>query len=145
METAVHEFNLPETENTTQDTTVAWNVEPQWNQAQFLLRDQQSHNHYCDLVEGDVSGRGGFSTTYGVNNRSVLLDLPLFDVTKCLPFDIMHSLFEGVSTHLLNQLFHHLINDEILGLDEINQEVNKICLGYSDSMPASVYYRDGRS
>ena len=89
-----------------------------------------------------MSGRGGFSTTYGVNNRSVLLDLPLFDVTKCLPFDIMHSLFEGVSTHLLNQLFHHLINDDILDLDEINREVNKICLGYS--MPAPVY-RDGRS
>ena len=57
----------------------------------------------------------------------------------------MHSLFEGVSTHLLNQLFHHLIDDGIITLEEVNSEVKKLCSGYSDvdTMPAPVY-RDGR-
>ena len=93
------------------------------------------------MVESDVGGRGGFSTTYGVDNRSVLIGLPLFDVTKCLPFDIMHTLFEGVSTHLLNQLFKHLVDDGIVTLNDINEEVSKLCTGYSeyDFMPAPVY------
>ena len=58
----------------------------------------------------------------------------------------MHSLFEGVSTHLLNQLFHHLIDDGIITLEEVNSEVKKLCSGYSDvdTMPAPVY-RDGGS
>ena len=42
--------------------------------------------------------------------------LKLFDVTKCLPYfhTILCTLFEGVSTHLLNQLFKHLVGDGIV-------------------------------
>ncbi|XP_064389680.1 uncharacterized protein LOC135337642 [Halichondria panicea] len=54
----------------------------------YTLRDSHSHNHYCQLVESDVNGCLGYSTTYGVNNASILLDIPFFDVTKCLPYDI---------------------------------------------------------
>ena len=63
----------------------------------FSLRDcvSLSHKHYCDLIEADQHGTMGYSTTYGINNRSFLMDLPFFDVTKCLPFDIMHTMFEG--------------------------------------------------
>lgn len=43
------------------------------------------------------------SVNYGINRRSVLSDVPGFDVTKCLPFDIMHTIFEG-SAELLCRL-----------------------------------------
>ena len=104
-------------------------------------RDLESHIHYCDLIETDHSGRGGFSVTYGINSRSVLMELPFFDVTKCMPYDIMHTVFEAVSGHLLNQLFEYLITDDIITLDEINLAVNQVCSGYSeiDSIPAPVY------
>lgn len=66
----------------------------------FSLRDCVGHQHYCELIEVDQRGTMGYSTTYGVNNRSFLMNLPVFDVTKCLPFDIMHTIFDGNKTVL---------------------------------------------
>lgn len=108
----------------------------QFNPSECTHRDHESHTHYCDLVEGDVNGRGGFSTTYGINRRS--LDLPFFDITRCLPFDIMHTLFEGVSPLLLNQLFDYLVSNHFVTLEEINSEMKQMCSGYSevDTIPS---------
>ena len=70
------------------------------------------------------------------------MELPFFNIVECLPFDIMHSIFEGVSSLLLNQLFQWLINVKtIVSLDVVNNELQKLCDGYSeiDSKPAPVY------
>ena len=40
--------------------------------------------------------RSHYSKVYGINRQSALCDLAYFDVTKQLPQDIMHVLFEGV-------------------------------------------------
>lgn len=68
---------------------------------QSELRELHEHRRECVLVEEDVGGKSGYSTTYGINKRSILMDLPYFDVTKCLPFDIMHTIYEGIITILV--------------------------------------------
>ena len=57
------------------------------------------------IVEKDVTGRGQFSITYGINKRSILCNLPYFNITKCLLYDIMHTLLEGVVPHCLKNMW----------------------------------------
>ncbi|KAK3924618.1 Phosphomethylpyrimidine synthase [Frankliniella fusca] len=47
------------------------------------------------------------SVNYGINQSSILALAPGFDVTKCLPIDILHTLHEGI----LNDLCRLLIRD----------------------------------
>ena len=38
--------------------------------------------------------------------------LPGFDITESLPFDLMHTIFKGVVPHHLNLLLHYLLNEK---------------------------------
>ena len=119
----------------------------QFHYSECIARDKGTHDHYCSLVETDVGGRGGFSVTYGVNNRSVPTELAYFDITKCLPFDIMHTLFEGVAPHLLKQLLKYIVDEgKFLTVEQLNSSLSVLCTGYSekDTAPARIY-RDGGS
>lgn len=64
----------------------------------------------CELIETDASGEN--STLYGVNCRSVLMELAYFDVCSgaLLP-DIMHDLLEGVLQYEAKLLLNHMINE----------------------------------
>ena len=68
-----------------------------------------------------------------------MAELPYFDVTKCLPFDIMRTLFEGVVPLVLNHLFKHLVDGGYVTLNCINECVAHFSNG--SSKPA-VIYRD---
>lgn len=63
----------------------------------FTLRTMESYDRECDDIEEAPTDavRNDLCTTYGINKRSPLCDLPDFDVTKQLPQDIMHTLLEG--------------------------------------------------
>ena len=57
-----------------------------------------------------------------------------FDVTKCLPYDIMHTLFEGVAPYHLNLLLGHIIDAKgYLTLQKLNHSLLTHCFGYSES------------
>ena len=76
--------------------------------------------NYIDLIEG--ANGAWHSTTYGVNGRSPLMQLTHFGITKCLPFDIMHTIFEGVVKYHLNQVLHHLIDEcSYITLEQLKQ------------------------
>ena len=70
------------------------------------------------MVESDVSGRGGFSTTYGI---------------------------EGVGPHTLNCLFKHLINNGFVDLSTINKSISELCIGLSEksSLPSTIFHDSG--
>ena len=98
----------------------------------MTIRDLRRHKDYLTLIASDTTGR--HSTTYGINNASPLLNLTGFDVTKCLPFDIMHSIFEGVARRHLNLLFHHLIDScHYLDLSQLNKTIKLHPYGYSEA------------
>ena len=82
------------------------------------------------------------STTYGINRASPLLQLTGFDITKCLPFDVMHTVYEGVAQYHLNLLLHHLIDScHYLSLDQLNHLIKVHPYGYSesDTKPSLIY------
>lgn len=113
----------------------------------IYLRDKVSQAHYCSLLESDPRGLAGYSTTYGVNNRSILTELP---VTKCLPFDVMHTVFEGillqyniflvlavysigVVPHVISQVLYHVITEcGYLTLDKLNLMLKAHMYGYCE-------------
>ena len=72
----------------------------------MINRNLQSHLQYLELILNDKTG--WHSTTYGINGPSILSNLKHFDITMCLPFDIMHSIFEGITVVHLNLLFCYL-------------------------------------
>ena len=58
----------------------------------LIHHDLSNHLKYLDLIS--TKWTGWHSTTYGISNSSILFKLKGFDIiTKCLPFDIMHSIF----------------------------------------------------
>ena len=57
------------------------------------MRNLTDHNEYISLIE-----------------KSEVHQFDNFDVTKCLPFDIMHTVYEGVAVYHLNLLLHYLID-----------------------------------
>lgn len=110
------------------------------------MRNLKSHLEYLELINDDNSG--WHSTTYGINGTSLLLNLKYFDITQCLPFDIMHSIFEGVANVHLNLLLFHLINDyQYFDLPELNHVIKSHPYGYSemDKKPVPIYRESSSS
>ena len=68
----------------------------------MINRNLQSHSQYLELILSDKTG--WHYTTYGINGPSILSNLKHFDITMCLPYDIMHSIFEGITVVHLNQV-----------------------------------------
>lgn len=70
--------------------------------SQFCENDcdeKSHHNRHCNFVEREDIFRYvklHYSSTYGVNRRSALAQVKVFDVTDQLLEDVMHILFEGV-------------------------------------------------
>ena len=99
----------------------------QFHADQFVERDADSHKQYCECIEAD-NGRAGYSVTYGINRASILMKAHHFDVTKCLPYDIMHTLFEGVMPYQLKLLLQNIINSKgYLTLQQLNQAFSVHC------------------
>lgn len=74
------------------------------------------------------------STTYGINLTSLFTSLDGFDVTSCFPFDIMHTVFEGVAKRHLGLLLHHIIDvKQYCNLNDVNHALSVHPYGYSES------------
>lgn len=50
-----------------------------------------------------------FSIKFGINRLSILSEIPYFDLTACLPHDIMHVILEGVLPRNCRLLLYHCI------------------------------------
>lgn len=64
------------------------------------------------------------STTYGVNYRSSLNDIPLFNVADWqLPQDVMHVILEGVLPLEFKLLLDYLTSNKILTISHLNARI----------------------
>lgn len=99
------------------------------------LRTPESHEHHCFLLDGPL--RSHFSTTYGVNRRSILEDVPGFSVVKCLPHDIMHDLFEGVVKKELSLFLTYSTTQRYFSIEELNQRISYY--DFMSSKPSLIY------
>ena len=107
------------------------------------MRSKEMHMQYLSLIEkGFQNNNPRFSTTYGINSRSPLLSLEGFDITKCLPYDIMHTVFEGVAQVHLQLLLSYLIcTKKYFTEDQLNLALRTHKYGYSESSsrPSPIY------
>ena len=72
---------------------------------------------------------------------TIVADLTGFDITKCLPFDVMHTVFEGVAAVHINHLLLHLIDEcKFFCLRDLNHIINSHDYGYSeiDTKPSPI-------
>jgi len=62
------------------------------------------------------------------------MELHEFDVTKCLPFDIMHTIYEGIAGYHIIRLLHYIINScQYITLLQLNHIISSHHYGYSES------------
>ncbi len=91
----------------------------------FEERDPEEHSARCDFLKSATPDeRTYFSRQYGVNNRSVLMDIQGFDITSCLVHDPMHLLFEGVLPYEVKLMLQTFIRTEkYFSLAYLNQRI----------------------
>lgn len=100
----------------------------------FTLRKLSEHLKQCDILEEDVSDRVKNSKLFGVNRRSILLELQHFDLCSgvLLP-DAMHDLLEGVLQYEAKLILQHCILEQsYLSYDAFSDRLERIELGYME-------------
>ena len=106
----------------------------QFNSTDFQERELEEHLELCNQIEDPDNSkavRDALSTTYGINNKSVLCSLAYFDVCKCFPEDIMHILFEGIVPYETKIFLKYMIDERrYITLKHLNQVVDSFDFGY---------------
>ena len=83
------------------------------------MRTVGGHIHKVELVEADPS----CASTHGVKRESILNSSKYFHVIGGLPSDIMHDVLEGSLPYQVKLLLRHVINEDCLTLEEINERI----------------------
>ena len=103
------------------------------------MRSKSQHIKHCHYIERpgmSESERDHYSKVYGVN-RSILCDLPQFDVTQQLPQDLMHVLLEGVFHVHVHELLKYLVEAiSYTTLANINSRIATHPYAYFEEKPA---------
>ena len=82
------------------------------NTYKLLLYSSMKQSSFCESnwTQGLYFTHWRVWSSFSINKASILQQLDNFDVTKCLPFDIMHTVYEGMAVYHLNLLLHYLID-----------------------------------
>jgi hypothetical protein len=101
-------------------------IQQEFLEEAFVLRTQARYNKECEEIENAPTDavRSDLCTTYGINKRSALCDLPDFDVTRQLPQDVMHTMLEGTVQYEVRLVLLHFIQTSELTLQQINGAIN---------------------
>ena len=79
----------------------------------------------------------GFSMEYGITRRSILDQVPHFDLCICLPHDIMHVILEGVLNLNCKLLLHYLVYEErLFTLKYLNEIITRFPYAGRDAVNA---------
>jgi thymidine kinase len=114
-----------------------------FNSRHFEMRTNANHRQQCSQLCGPL--REHYSTAYGVTHPSVLLDVTAYNMFNGgLPHDFMHNLFEGVVQYELKLLLQHLINNQTVNLEHLNQLLINFDYGYSEASnkPTPITHRN---
>ena len=98
-----------------------------------MLRDKESHERQCVLVEKDASGKK--SKEYGINRNSALNELAYFHVCcgSLIP-DIMHDILEGALQYEVKLMLQVMIRVEnYFTLNTFNSRLENIDYGYMET------------
>ena len=101
-----------------------------------ILRDRREHIYRCAFIESALIKRAQvyWSQMYGINTKSLLLEVPQFCLTKCLLFDPMHVLFKGITASEMKITVLYLINEKhYFTASQFIESVNKISASLTTS------------
>ena len=98
----------------------------------FTLRNLPPYLRQCNDIETapTKAAKENLQTTYGLTERTMLCNLPYFDITKQLPQDIMHVLLEGSVQYELRYILEQFFNDGQITLRQLNSLFDNLNLGY---------------
>jgi hypothetical protein len=102
----------------------------------FVRRDEQEHRDRCTSLNGlSKKARAYWSQEYGINSKSLLLDIPGFSITKGILHDPMHVLLEGVDRVSVKLLLYQLIMvDRLLTLEDLNTAITNFSYSCTDAL-----------
>ncbi|XP_034253935.1 uncharacterized protein LOC117652867 [Thrips palmi] len=78
------------------------------------------------------------SKHYGINSRSMFMDIPLCDVTKVFPQDLMHTTIEGTLSLEICLLISHALERGKISLPRINERIAKFSKKFGCNKPARI-------
>ncbi|PIK38931.1 hypothetical protein BSL78_24226 [Apostichopus japonicus] len=94
----------------------------------ILERSSSSYDEHVKLVENDNQLR----TTYGIRKNSPFNDLKYYHVTRGLPPDLAHDLFEGICPDTLGKVLTHFIDVKLVSIEKINEIIDSFPYQLSD-------------
>ncbi len=105
------------------------------------MRSLDQHLEHCALLEDEERCKE-YSKEFGVNRRSVVLDLQHFNPCdgSLLP-DVMHDVLEGALQYEAKLLLKYCIRDKIFfKLKALNEAIERADMGYMEvaSRPAPI-------
>ena len=98
----------------------------------------KSHEAQCRQLNGDLYDH--YSKVYGINQRSSLLDIPMFSMFGGgLPHDIMHDVLEGVLVREMSLLLHYCLRRKFIKLADYNERLVNFDYDFTEtSRPAPI-------
>ena len=102
------------------------------NPSKLELRCDDKHLHECNLLSGPL--REHYSKTYGINRRSVLLDIPYYSMFNGgLCHDIMHDILEGVAPLEMSLVLRHcIVLEKFITLEDYNYRLTHFDFNYTE-------------
>ncbi|KAK3924512.1 Heat-inducible transcription repressor [Frankliniella fusca] len=107
-----------------------------YEESQVVLRTDVMHKQQLDAMEGTsivmedeteaTEQHEKPTVKYGINFRSPLLQVNHFQVTQCLPQDIMHLFLEGILETECRFLLDHAVSSRKISLKEVNLYLNDL-------------------
>ena len=120
--------------------------------SQVPLRTNESHRERCDQLSAGLStaSKQYWSKLWGINGRSVLMDIDGFSIVDGLVQDPMHVLLEGTVPYELSQLLFNLIYvQKLFTLRWLNTAIRGFPYSYLHTKtrpePIEKHHIDGKS
>ncbi|XP_035665562.1 uncharacterized protein LOC118408812 [Branchiostoma floridae] len=126
-------------------------MQTNFHETYFALNSQRKHlAHLREIDRARTDAlKKSLKTLYGINRRSILLDIPHFDISQMLPSDIMHVMLEGVIPYECREVLRQMIFvDSLFTLRELNTKITTFKFGQEERknkfgrIPDSVFQQE---
>lgn len=112
----------------------------------FMIRNKTIHNNHIEIVTDCTLTKAAkkfWQKTYGVMNKSPLLQSPNVDVTLCLPQDCMHILIKDPVEIAIRHLLKYCIFElQLFTLEQFNKRIIHFDYGHFKKDKPALILRD---
>jgi len=96
--------------------------------AQCQMRDKTEHESRLTYIASqNRRGYSYWSKRWGITSKSVLADIPGFEVTKCILYDPMHVILEDIAKVKLKKILNTFVRQKkYFTLESLNRRMQRI-------------------